>query len=242
MRLLVPFGALHLGALAPLVGVAGRPPPRPPQPVVRHAPSMRAGGGADDLRIDPNASPLHVFVIAGLAGLIRPSDMMMRNTLIAQTMTPARLIGALGLSRITNDSARVAGALAGAGVVAAFGIGPGVCGDPCLYAAGFGLTLGITRVRVGATATAATAAAAGRKCPWSAWGDLRHGLAYVRRKPELMAALSVAFLINVFAHPFVFRRAAVRGQEVHGVGQPGVGHAGGQLRARLPPWARWRSA
>lgn len=102
-------------------------------------------------------TPMRVLAIATLAGLIRPSDMMMRNTLIAHTMTAAQLIGALGLSRVAADSARIAGALAGAGVVAAFGMGPAYAVILCLYAISFGLTLGISRARTSGAVTGATA-------------------------------------------------------------------------------------
>ena len=227
VRLLVLFGALQfLGALvAPLVGVAGDRLGHRNLLCITRAIHAVLAAALMIFAFTRTLTPLHVFVIAGLAGLIRPSDMMMRNTLIAQTMTPARLMGALGLSRITNDSARIAGALAGAGAVAAFGIGPAYAVILCLYAAGFGLTLGIMRVRVGAAATAtiAATAASGAEVPWSAWGDLRHGLSYVRRKPELIAALSVAFLINVFAYPFVFGVLPYVAREIYGVGQPGLG-------------------
>ena len=62
--------------------------------------------------------PWHAFVISAMAGLLRPSDMGMRNVLVGQTMPPGMLMGALGISRTTSDTARVAGALAGTGGVA----------------------------------------------------------------------------------------------------------------------------
>lgn len=218
VRLLVLFGALqYLGALiAPLFGVAGDRLGHRNLLCITRAIYAVLAGALMIFAFTGTLTPLYVFAIAALAGLLRPSDMMMRNTLIAQTMTPARLMGALGLSRITSDSARIAGALAGAGVVAAFGIGPAYAVILCLYAASFGLTLGIARVRTHGVA-------AGAEAPWSTWGDLRHGLAYVRGKPELMATLSLAFLINVFAYPFVFGVLPYVAREVYGVGQPGLG-------------------
>ncbi|MFC7555301.1 MFS transporter [Pseudoroseomonas wenyumeiae] len=58
-------------------------------------------------------TPVLALVVAGIAGLIRPSDMGIRNVLIGETMPEDRLTSAIGLSRITSDSARVCGALAG---------------------------------------------------------------------------------------------------------------------------------
>jgi len=60
--------------------------------------------------------PMYVFIIAALSGLIRPSDMGMRNALVAETMPADRLMPTMGISRATADSARIAGSLAGAGL------------------------------------------------------------------------------------------------------------------------------
>ena len=67
--------------------------------------------------------PWHVFAIAAVAGLMRPSDMVMRHVLVGQTMQPGMLLGALGISRTTSDTARVFGALTGTAGVAFLGMG-----------------------------------------------------------------------------------------------------------------------
>ena len=59
-------------------------------------------------------SPVLVIVLASIVGVVRPSDMMMRYALIGQTQPADQMTAALGLSRMTSDSARIAGALAGA--------------------------------------------------------------------------------------------------------------------------------
>src|SRR6185369_2705834 len=64
-----------------------------------------------------------VLVIAAQAGVVRPNDLVMRNTLIGETIPHAHLMGAVGLSRATSDSARIGGALAGAGLSTALGLG-----------------------------------------------------------------------------------------------------------------------
>ena len=54
-----------------------------------------------------------------MMGLVRPSDITMRNLLVGETMPSELLMRAMGVSRTTADSARVVGALSGAaGVVA----------------------------------------------------------------------------------------------------------------------------
>jgi MFS family permease len=57
----------------------------------------------------------HVFAIAALMGVIRPSDLVMRNSLIGDTMPRSHLMPAIGVGRTTQDSARVAGPRQGAG-------------------------------------------------------------------------------------------------------------------------------
>ena len=42
-------------------------------------------------------APWHVFAIAGLAGLLRPSDNVMRHVLVGQTMPAGMLLRALGI-------------------------------------------------------------------------------------------------------------------------------------------------
>ena len=46
-------------------------------------------------------SPAVVFAVATLAGIVRPNDLVMRNSLIGETIPPAHFMGALGLSRAT---------------------------------------------------------------------------------------------------------------------------------------------
>src|SRR5262245_12844546 len=69
-------------------------------------------------------TPAYVLAAAALGGIIRPNDQVMRNALIGDTIPRDHLMGAVGMSRTTMDSARVAGALAGAALSAALGVGP----------------------------------------------------------------------------------------------------------------------
>jgi MFS family permease len=61
------------------------------------------------LSLTGTLTPAWVLVVAALAGIVRPNDQVMRNSLIGETIPPAHLVGALGVSRATMDSARVAG-------------------------------------------------------------------------------------------------------------------------------------
>ena len=157
--------------------------------------------------------PWHVFVIAALVGLIRPSDMVMRQALIAQIMPGTQLLGALAISRTTADSARIAGSLAGAGSVALFGMGPAYMVVTIFYATGFLLSLKIAAPLARVSAAPATPLR-----------DLREGFRYVWTKPALMGAVSLAFLVNLLAFPFFLGLLPYIAKDVYGVGQAGFGY------------------
>ena len=55
-------------------------------------------------------TPVHVFAIGFCMGWVRPSDLAIRNTLVGSMMPPDQLMAAMGISRTTQDSARIAGA------------------------------------------------------------------------------------------------------------------------------------
>jgi MFS family permease len=157
-------------------------------------------------------TPWHVFAIAALAGLMRPSDMVMRHVLVGQTMRPGMLLGALGISRTTSDTARVAGALAGTGGVALIGMGPAYAVVTAMYIAAFLLSLGVG----GAPPSEGEA-----KHPLS---DLKQAFSYVWNKPDLLGAFSMAFLVNLLAFPFFLGLLPYVAKDVYAIGQSGLGY------------------
>jgi predicted MFS family arabinose efflux permease len=166
-------------------------------------------------------NPVLVFVIAGLNGLVRPSDLGVRIALVADNVASDQLVAAMGISRTTSDCARVAGALAGAGIFAAFGIAPAYVAVSSFYALGLLFTLAIP-----ATAGrphASDGAQAGVQRP-SAWRDLREGLAYVWSKPQLLAAMSIAFLVNMTAYPQSNGLLPYVAKDIYRIDQTGLGY------------------
>jgi MFS family permease len=144
-------------------------------------------------------SPAWVLAIAALAGVVRPNDLVMRNTLIGETIPPVHLMGAVGMSRATSDSARVGGALAGAGLSTALGLGATYLIVTLFYAASLALTFRIAR-----RPTAPDPGGPPRRTVLpgaSRWVDLKDGLLRVARAPELLAMTLLAFLINLTAYP-----------------------------------------
>lgn len=154
--------------------------------------------------------PWHVFAIAALAGLIRPSDMVMRHVLVGQTMRPDMLLRALGISRTTSDTARVAGAFTGTAGVALIGMGPAYAVVTAMYIAAFFLSLGVARVAAPPVVAR----------PLS---DLKQGFRYVWNKPDLIGAFSMAFLVNLLAYPFVLGLLPYAAKDVFAAGQSGLG-------------------
>jgi hypothetical protein len=159
--------------------------------------------------------PMYVFIIAALSGLIRPSDMGMRNALVAETMPADRLMPTMGISRATADSARIAGSLAGAGLFAIFGLGPVYLAITLFYALGFLFTLGVAGRPV-------------RRDPaetvrLSPWRELKEGLAYVWDTPCSLAAMWLAFLVNLTAFPLTSGLLPYVAKDVYGMDQTGLG-------------------
>lgn len=167
--------------------------------------------------------PIHVFVFGTLLGLFRPSDLVMRYALIGQTIATERLFTATSISRTTQDSARIMGALTGAGLAAALGIGYAYMVIASLYATSFGLSRQVAGKRV-TRAAAGPQPAETAPVGTSAWGDLRAVLIYVWHTPHLLAAMCVAFLVNLTAFPLITQMMPYVAKEIYRTGQAGVGY------------------
>jgi len=143
-------------------------------------------------------TPEIVLIITGVFGLVRPSDIGMRAALVAETMPPDRLVGAMSIQRTTQDSARIAGALSGAGLVAILGMGPAYAVVVTFYVISVLLTF-----RAGSARPPHHAARdeAGKSTRPSPWRELKEGLAYVWNTPHLQGAMCFAFLLNLTAFP-----------------------------------------
>ena len=169
-------------------------------------------------------TPSHVFPIAFLMGMVRPSDQVMRNSLIGDTMPPESLMNALGLGRTTMDTARIMGALAGAGLFATLGIGPAYVFVVAFYAASFTLSLGITR-KFPSTVSASDSAGAPMNSMWaSRVRELRDGLYYVWNTPAVLGLIWLAFLINLTAIPMSHGLLAYVAKDVYGIDETGLSH------------------
>lgn len=189
-------------------------------------------------------SPYAVLAVAALCGLVRPSDIGMRTALVGATVPASDLVAAMGISRTTMDSAKVGGALAGAGLMASFGMTPAYVLITVLYGLGVMLTLRVeggramhptqggaaTPVPAGGVAPAAGTAAGQVTPPRQAasdrpspWRDLREGLVYVWKTPRFLAAMSLASLVNLTAFPLSGGLLPYIARDVFRLDQQGLG-------------------
>ena len=175
--------------------------------------------------------PTLVLLMAGLAGVVRPSDIGMRSALISATLPPQHLVAALGISRTTQDSARICGALAGAGFMAAFGMTWAYAVIVALYLASAWMTLWVAAsegppskpAAAPASASSAPDADAGLAPRPSPWRDVGEGLVHVWRTPRLRAAMSLAALVNLTAFPLTMGLMPYTAREVFHLDQRGLG-------------------
>jgi len=165
-------------------------------------------------------SPLYVFVIAAVMGLVRPSDLGVRGALVATIMPHDQLIGAISISRTTMDTARIAGALSGAGLFAALGMGPAYVAIVSLYVFSTLLTLCV----VAPSKPYPIDAAAGGAQRRSPMRDLREGVAYVWTTPRMRAAIWIAFLANLTAYPLSNGLLPYIAREIYRTNQTGLGY------------------
>jgi predicted MFS family arabinose efflux permease len=161
------------------------------------------------------ATPAAVFALATVIGLVRPSDITMRNLLVGETMPTELLMRAMGVSRTTADSARIVGALSGAGLVAVLGSGVAYLAVCAVYAVSLALTfnVGIRRIRVLGEGIEAL----------SPLRALREGFAYVWSTPDVRAATLLAFLMNFAAYPIISSLLAYVAKDIYGLDQRGLG-------------------
>jgi predicted MFS family arabinose efflux permease len=220
---LTAFGSVQfLGTLAaPIFGVLGdRLGGRSMLCAMRTVYTMLAAG-LMLLAFTGRLSPAWVLVIATVVGLVRPNDLVMRNTLIGETIPVPQRLTALALSRATMDSARVGGALAGASLSTVLGIGLTYVFVTLFYAVSLALTFGVSRrlpvpgPDPGARPMPLPAA--------SGWTELKAGLARVARAPELLAMMLLAFLINLTAYPVSGGLLPYAAQRVYHVDATGLG-------------------
>ena len=123
------------------------------------------------LALTQSLEPTHVYVVSLLAGLVRPSDLVMRNGLIGDTISDSKLMS-----------------------FSLFGLGAAYIMISLFYAISFLLTLGVSGIKTNPMEL-------NGKIQDSVFFNLKQGLIYVWRTPTLLAAMWLAFLVNLTVFP-----------------------------------------
>ncbi|MES5482697.1 MFS transporter [Bradyrhizobium sp. INPA03-11B] len=211
----------YVGTLvAPVVGMIGdRMGHRDLLAVMRFAYTALAGT-IMTLALTGHLAPLNVMIIVAVMGLIRPSDLGVRGALLADIMPPEQLVGAISLARTTQDSARIAGALTGAGLFAALGIGYVYVGIASFYFIAAILMLCMGRPKSHGAADQSDIDLPGSKL----LRDLKEGIVYAWSGPGMRAALCVAFLANLTAFPLTNGLLPYVARDIFHTDQTGLGY------------------
>ena len=220
--LLTLFASLgYIGTLiAPLFGVVGDRIGHRDLLAVMRATYALLAGTLMTLALTGHLTPLHVLVIVAVMGLVRPSDLGVRGALVATIMPHDQLIGAISLSRTTMDTARIAGALSGAGLFAALGMGPAYVAIVSLYVVSTLLTLCVVAPSKPHPIDEEADSAMGP----SPMRDLKEGVAYVWTTPRMRAAMWIAFLANLTAYPLSNGLLPYVAREIYRTNQTGLGY------------------
>jgi len=169
------------------------------------------------LALTNSLEPIHVYLVSLLAGLARPSDLVMRNGLIGDTISESKLMSAMGLSRTTMDTARIIGALFGAGLFSLFGLGVAYIIVSLFYAISFFLTLGVSGIKTNPSAI-------NSRKPESIFFNLKQGFVYVWQTPALLAAMWLAFLVNLTVFPVSHGILPYVAKSIYEVDESGLSH------------------
>jgi MFS family permease len=217
--LLTLFASLtYIGTLiAPIFGVAGDRIGHRDLLAMMRATYAVLAGTLMTLALTGYLTPLYVFIIAAIMGLVRPSDLGVRGALVATIMPHDQLIGAISISRTTMDTARIAGALSGAALFAALGMGPAYVAITGLYVLGTLLTLCVVAPWKSHPVDVSPAALR------SPIRDLKEGVVYVWTTPRMRAAIWIAFLANLTAYPLSNGLLPYIAREIYGTNQTGLG-------------------
>jgi MFS family permease len=221
--LLTLFASLNYAGtlIAPVLGMIGdRVGHRDLLAVMRFAYTVLAST-IMTLALTDHLTPLNVMIIVSIMGLIRPSDLGVRGALLADIMPAEQLVGAISVSRTTQDTARIAGALSGTGLFAVLGIGYAYVAIACLY-----LTSAVLMVCMARPPTHQSMPDhAANELPGSSLlRDLKEGIVYAWSGPGMRAALCVAFLVNLSAFPFTNGLLPYVASEIFHTNQTGLGY------------------
>lgn len=166
-----------------------------------------------------------VFILAALLGTILAFDNPSRQAFVSEMVPPELLPNAIGLNSASFNAARLIGpGLAGI-LIGAFGVAPAVAINALTYAAVIGALLLMRTTELDRTPRAP-----GKRA-------VRDGLAYVRRRPDILLIMFIVFMLGTFGLNFPITNALMATQ-IFGKGAEAYGLLGsvmavGSLAAAL---------
>ena len=155
--------------------------------------------------------PWHIFVIAGFSGLVRASENVLRQSLIADTVPRNLLMNASGLARTTQDTARIVGALLGASLLSRLGLSWAYVGVTAFYAFSVLFCIGISTIRSSVQVKHVNPVT-----------EMKQGMKYMISSPVIKPLMFLAFLVNLSAFPLTNGLLPVVARDVYGHDENGL--------------------
>ena len=220
--MLTAFGALRfLGSLlSPWFGVAGdRWGSRKMMCIIRFSVLLLASCIAI-FEFSDLLSIYLVFGLATLSGLIQPSDIVLRNSLIGDSIPKELFMKATSFSRISQDSARIFGALMGAGLFSWLGLGLAYIFVVIVYTGSLLFTLGVSRAHPRADKAANKKESSAQPGLFS---EMKDGLSYIWNSPGVLAIICLAFLANLTAFPITHGLMPFIAKDILSLDENGLG-------------------
>jgi MFS family permease len=157
---------------------------------------LAAGLGA--LVLSGHVELWHVYVFAFVLGCVAAIDAPARQTFVAQLVPGERLANAVGLNSASFNAARL--------------VGPGVAGL-LIAAIGTGWVFWLNAVSFAGTIVALTSMRTAELHPMPSVargkGQIRAGLAYVRRRPDILVIMVVVGVVSAFGLNFQMTSALI---------------------------------
>ena len=166
-------------------------------------------------------NPYVILIISFFAGLVQSSDILMRNSLIGDSIPTNMIMNASSFAKIAQDGARLIGALTGASLFSALGLGLAYPFVVIIYLFSVALTMGVSAAHPRSDRIDKSL-----KTPesLSQLKELRDGFSYIWNSPSVLAIISLAFLANLTAFPISHGLMPFIAKDVLLTDENGLGH------------------
>ncbi len=180
----------------------------------------------------------HMYVMALLSGTAAAFDAPARQAFVSEMVPPERLTNAVGLNSASFHSGRLIGPASAGLLIAWLGTGPTLLVNALTFAA---VLVALLAMDVDLLAPPPDRTGQGR-------AKVREGVAYVRRRPDIILIMVIAFMHGTFGMNFQITNALMateiygKGVEEYGItgSVMAIGSLGGALLAARRDRPRWR--